>query len=96
MEVHSTLIHCNDIGCTTMNLGKEHEMQVKTILNRFQKQRGFVYGTMQLEQIGKSLPWWWRWCYIGKCRPVVRSAAIGVPGMTGCRRDGLSSFPCGD
>ena len=28
-------------------------MQIKTILNRIQKQRGFVYGTVQLEeQIG--------------------------------------------
>jgi len=28
-------------------------MQIKTILNRIQKQRGFVYGTIQLEeQIG--------------------------------------------
>ena len=28
-------------------------MQIKTILNRIQKQRGFVYGTIQIEeQIG--------------------------------------------
>jgi hypothetical protein len=25
-------------------------MQIKTILNRIQKQRGFVYGTVQLEE----------------------------------------------
>ena len=30
-------------------------MQIKTILNRIQKHRGFVYGTVQLEEQGTGL-----------------------------------------
>ncbi len=42
------------VGPTHTRISETNDgMQIKTILNRIQKQRGFVYGTIQLEeQIG--------------------------------------------
>ena len=39
----------------TTELGGECGMQIKTVLNRIQKQRGFVYGPMRLREQGGTL-----------------------------------------
>ena len=72
-------------------------MQIKTILNRIQKHRGFVYGTVQLEeQIGGL-------ALTVDIAPASRAIGRGVraaaqPGAqctTGWRRGASSSCRCG-
>ena len=66
-------------------------MQIKTILNRIQKQRGFVYGTVQLEEQIGGLALTVDICAacaaIGRGVPVAGDPARGVrpPGATALR-----------